>query len=116
MMTSDGVVLSRVDTALRAAHPNAVDQGATEREYFFDSEADTAVMLDEYWNWRKTPGRIHEAIEVDATFGLGTSIAITPAVPQMTVVDDSRSINVLARVRAFAADYTIERHSVELLG
>lgn len=116
MMTTDGVVMSRVDTALRTAHPNAQDEGNQEREYFFDSEADTNAMVDELWNWRKTPGRIHEAVEFDTATGLGTTIALTPAVPLATVVDETRGLNVTARVRAFAADYTKERYSAELLG
>lgn len=117
MMTSDGVVLSRVDTALRALQPNAADEGGEEREYFFDSEADTNVLVDEYWNWRKTVGRPHEAVEIEATtVAFGSTVALTPAVPQFTIVDDSRGINVLTKLRAFAADYTIERHSLELLG
>ncbi len=117
MMTSDGVVLSRVDTALRALHPNAVDEGGEEREYFFDSEADTAVMVDEYWNWRKVPGRPHEAVEIEATtVAFGSTVSLTPAVPQFTAIDDSRGMNTVLKLRAFAADYTIERHSLELLG
>src|SRR4051812_25184486 len=116
MMTSDGVALSRVDSALRTAQPNASDENGTEREYFFDTQADTDAMIDEYWNWRKTPGRVHEAVETDSGFGLGTTVAVSPAIPQFTVVDDGRGINALARVRAFAVDYTKERYSVELLG
>lgn len=116
MMTTDGVVLSRVDTVLRAAHPNATDEGDQEIEMFFDSDADADVLLDERWNWKKTAGRIHEAVEVDASFGFGTLIAVAPTVPNLTVQDSSRSLNVVAKVRAFAADYTIERHSIELLG
>jgi hypothetical protein len=116
MMTSDGVVLSRVDAALRAVHPNAVDEGGTEREYFFDSEADTAVLVDEYWNWRKTPGRPHEAIEVEVGLGLGTTTPVAPAVPQLLVTDADRSLAGLLKVRAFAVDHGIDRHSVEVLG
>lgn len=116
MMTTDGIVLSRVDTALRAAQPNATDEGDQEIEMFFDSEADAGVLLDERWNWKKTVGRIHEAVEVDTGFGFGTLIAVAPAIPVLTVQDPSRNLNVVAKVRAFAADYTTERYSIEVLG
>lgn len=116
LMTSDGIVLSRVDLAVRAAHPNAADASGSDREFFFDNEADQAALLDEYFNWRKQPGRIHEAVEVEATFGLGISIALTPAIPQVNALDDGRGLNVFAKIRAYAADYTTERFSLELLG
>lgn len=116
LMTTDGVVLSRVDSALRAANPNAVDDGDSEIEMFFDSETDGAVLLDERWNWQKTVGRIHEAVEVDTSFGFGTLIAVAPAIPNLNVLDSSRNLIVVAKVRAYASDYTIERHSIELLG
>jgi hypothetical protein len=116
MMTTDGVVISRVDAALRVAHPNAADEGSTEREYFFDDETDTAVMVDEYFNWRKAPGRPHEAVEFGAGLGLGTIVAVTPAVPQATVIDESRGIGSVCKVRAFAVDHGKDRYSVELLG
>lgn len=115
MMVNDGIVESRVDATLRTNRPNAIDEGSEEREMFFDSEADTDAMVDEYWNWRKTPGRIHEAVEIEIVTGIG-STAVTPAVPKMTAVDAERGINVAANIRALAADYTIERISIELLG
>lgn len=114
--TVDGVALSKVDVDLRAAHPNAVDLGDKEIEMFFDSEVDAQVLLDERWNWLKTAGRIHEAVEVESSFGLGTTKAVTPTIPTMTVIDAKRNLNATAKVRAFVADYTTERHSVELLG
>lgn len=114
--TVDGVVLSRVDTVLRAAFPDAVDMGDQEIEMFFDSPADADVVLTERWNWQKTAGRLHEAVEVEASLGLGTIVPLTPAVPQMTVVDEKRGIGAVAKVRALASDYSTERHSVELLG
>lgn len=115
-MTTDGVQLSRVDTSIRVADPNAVDEGGSEIEMFFDTDADAGTLLDERWNWRKTRNRIHEAVEVETGFGLGTTVAVVPAVPRMTVQDDSRNLNQTVNIRAFAVDYTKERYSLELLG
>lgn len=113
---SDGVMLTRSDAAIRTLHPNAIDTGETEREMFFDTAADADVLLDELWNWRKLAGRLHEAVEVDSSLGLGTTVPVAPTVPYMTVIDEDRAINAQAKIRAFAVDYGTERYSVELLG
>lgn len=114
--TVDGVALSRVDPALRAANPDAVDEGSSEIEMFFDDPADADVLLDERWNWRKQIARPHEAVEVEETLGLGTTQAIVPTIPQFTIRDASRGIDAQVKARAFVADHRVDRYSVELVG
>jgi hypothetical protein len=48
---NDGVVLSKVDAAIKANHPNAEDAGSSEIEMFFDNAGDAQALLDERWNW-----------------------------------------------------------------
>ena len=114
--TTDGVALSRVDTALRVAMPSAVDEGGSEIEMFFDLAADGEVLLEERWQLVKSLTRIHEAVETETSMGLGTTVPLSPAVPRFTLVDSPRGINQTASVRAFVIDRAAERYSVELLG
>lgn len=114
--TVDGVALSRVDAALRAEHPDAIDDGSAEIEMFFDDPVDADLLLEERWTWRKQVGRIHEAVEVSDSLGLGTTVPVVPAVPQFQVRDAKRLIDTTAKTRAFVADHQADRYSVELLG
>lgn len=111
---NDGVVLSKVDATLKAEHPNAVSQDS-ELETFFDTAADAQVLLDERWQWKSSLGRAREMIEFDSGLNLGTSVAVTPAVPTITVTDEKRGIIAqVAKIRAYAIDYNTERYAVEL--
>lgn len=116
LSTSDGVVISRADPTLRQNHPNAVDQGDSEIEMFYDTAADGEAMLEERWQLVKSTNRFHEAIETDSSFGLGTTVPITPALPTISVTDEDRGIDGTAVIRASAADYQAERYSLELIG
>lgn len=114
---NDGVVLSKVDTTIKTNHPNAEDDGDNEIEMFFDSSADAQVLLDERWNWKSTAGRPREQIELDSSFGLGTTVAIAPAVPKFTITDDDRGIAAVScMTRAYSIDYNVERYAIELVG
>lgn len=114
MSISDGVVLSKVDATIKTNHPNAVED-SQELEMFFDAAADAQVLLDERWNWKSSVGRAREQIEFDSGFGLGTLIAVTPAVPTITISDAARGIAAVpAMVRAYSVDYGTERYAVEL--
>jgi hypothetical protein len=111
---NDGVLLSHADAAIKTAHPNAVGDD-TEIESFFDDEADAQVLFDERWNWKSAAGRVRQMIEVASSFGLGTTVAVTPALPTITITDEIRAIsNVVAMVRAYAIDYNTDRYAVEL--
>lgn len=113
--TVDGVVLTKVDPAIKALHMNAEDMDQ-EREMFFDDPADAQVLVDELWDWKSAAGRPREAAEVDASLGLGTVVPIAPAVPQFNIIDESRGIDMPAMVRAYAVDHNSDRYSVELAG
>lgn len=111
---NDGVLLSKVDAALKGNHPNAVSED-NEIESFFDTQADAQVLLDERWAWRSAIGRAREQIEMDSAFGLGTTIPVTPALPKITITDERRSIvGVAMMVRGYAIDYNTDRYAVEL--
>ena len=113
---NDGVLLSKVDTALKDEHPNAVGED-NEIESFFDARADAQVLLDERWAWKSAVGRPRELLEFTTGFGLGTSVALTPALPRMTITDETRAILAASViVRAYAVDYNSERYAAELVG
>lgn len=114
---NDGIVLSKIDAAIKANHPNAEDSGENEIEMFFDNSADAQVLLDERWNWKSAAGRPREQIEIDSTFGLGTLIPVTPAVPRFTITDSDRGIAAaLCMARSYSLDYNTDRYAVELAG
>lgn len=110
----DGQVLSRVDPLLKQTYPGASE--LPEIEMFFDDIADAEALLEERWAWQRQAGRPREAVEFEDTLGLGTSIPLVPAVPQFTVIDESRSIDTIAIVKAYAADFNTDRYAVELTG
>ena len=112
--TQDGVALIYEDDVLKAAQPAAIDAG--EIETFFRYRADALVLLNERATLLAGVGQLHEAIEVDEVLGIGTTTAVYPVVPSFQVIDDSRSINVVARTRSVSFDMTIDRYSVELVG
>lgn len=117
--TSDGIVVSTdkaTGDAIKATHADARDLGTSEIEMFFDDPADASVLLNERFAYLSQVGPVHEGIEVEDNLGLGTTIAITPAVPKFRIVDESRLLDTEARVRAFARDMTTDRYSVEVLG
>lgn len=113
---NDGVLLSRVDATVKANDPGATSDDS-EIESFFDTAADAQVLLDERFNWKSVGGRPHDQVEFDSTLGLGTTQAITPAAPTITITDASRNIAAtVAKIRAYAIDYTTERYAVEIVG
>ncbi len=114
--SNDGIVISRVDAALKANFPAAEDRGSDEIEMFFRFQADAEAMVDERWNVLKQISRPHEGVEISTDLGLGVTIAVTPRVPKFTVIDAGRGLNAALNVRAFVQDGTTDRFSIELLG
>lgn len=112
--TVDGVLLSKVAPLIKTTYPGANEQ--REIEMFFDSAADGQVLLDERWAWQSKANRIREAVELDVGLGLGTAVPLTPALPQFTVIDESRDISTSAIVKAYAANFDTDRYAVELIG
>ena len=113
--SNDGIVISRVDDAIKAKYPNAEDFGTSEIEMFFRNQADADAMLDEKWNALKVANRVHEGVEITQDLGLGTTIQLSPVVPRLQTIDESRGIDASLAVRAFVQDMTTDRYSIELL-
>lgn len=112
--TQDGELLTYEDAALKAAHPIAKDQG--EISTYIRYSSDAALLLAERGVLQGGVGKLHEAVEVDQSLGIGTDIPITPQVPTFTAIDDTRDLNAPARLRAVVQDFETERYSVELIG
>lgn len=121
LYTVDGVVVTSptspsVGLAIQAADPAARDLGDTEIPMFFDNASDAQAMLDEKFGVVSQIYPVHEGIELDDTLGLGRSIALAPAVPTFRIVDESRQIDAVARLRAYSWNMDSNRFSVEVLG
>lgn len=119
--TADGVVVTSptnpaVSAAILAADPKAKDTGDGDIETFFDTIADAQAMLDERFAILSQIGAPHEGIEVEERLGIGTSIAIAPAVPMFRIVDEERGMDRNVRLRAFVSEMGTDRFSVEVLG
>lgn len=112
--TNDGEVITSEDPALKAAHPEALDLGSTELEFFFKLPAHAQIQLDEKLSGRSHPAPLCEGVEVEETLGIGIDIAISPVVPSFGFIDENRLIDTVARTRAFAYETGSDRFSVEL--
>ena len=113
--TSDGVVLTVEDLAIRANNPDAKGTGQGEVEMFFDDAADAQIVLDERFALLSRVSALHEGIEVRDDMGLGDDIPYTPNVPCFTIIDDTRSINKVCRTRAVVYEAGSDRYSVEVV-
>lgn len=112
--TQDGVALTYRDDALKAAQPGALDAG--EIPTFCRYRADALALLNERATLQATVGGFHEAIEVDETLGIGTTVPVAPSVPSFRAVDDRRGVNTIGRTRSASFDMGVDRYSVELVG
>src|SRR3546814_18030321 len=70
--TTDGVVITSEDPALKVTHPDAVDLGSEEKEMFFVSSAHAQILLDETLELRSKANACHVGVEVDESLGVGT--------------------------------------------
>ena len=114
--TVDGVLLTLDALAVQAAYPNAVDEGDSEIEMFFDDPDDAAVLLAERFSLVSRPLRPHEAVEVDDAISIGQDTIDAGALPQFQVIDATRHIDVLAITVGLAFDMSADRYSTELVG
>jgi hypothetical protein len=113
--TSDGVVITSEDLALKLAHPEAEDRGTDEIEMFFVDPAHAQILLNEKLILVSNPSPIHEGVEVEESLGIGTTIGLAPVVPNFRFIDETRGIDVVARTRGIAYETGSDRYSVELL-
>src|SRR3546814_13245244 len=94
--TTDGVVITSEDPALKVTHPDAVDLGSEEKEMFFVSSAHAQILLDETLELRSKANACHVGVEVDETLGVGTHTAIAPGVPCSRSINEADYINALS--------------------
>lgn len=113
--TSDGIMLTKELASIKTNQIDAQESGDTEVEMFFDLAANGQTLLDERFAILSQISGLHEGIEVEDSLGLGTTIPLTPSVPCVRVIDDSRSIDEVVRVRALAYDGQTDRYSLEVL-
>jgi hypothetical protein len=119
--TADGVVITSpaspaASAAIRVADPTARDLGESEIPMFFDNISDAQALLDEKFAFVSKIAPIHEGIEVEESLGLGRAVSILPSVPKFRVIDASRSIDLVATMRAYSFNMGSGRFSVEVLG
>lgn len=113
--TNDGVVIIAENAALKATHPDAVDESTDEKEMFFVNPAHAQIFLDECLALRSKPMGLHEGVEVDDNLGVGTKIPIAPVVPSFRFLDSEHGVDVVARTRGFIYEMGQDRCSVELM-
>lgn len=113
--TTDGVVITASDSAIVTNHPEAVDLSTEEIEMFFDSTADGQIVLDERFAILSQINGAHEAVVVEETLGLGSTIPITPTTPCFRVIDEDRNLDTTLRTRAYAYEAGSDKYSIELI-
>lgn len=116
---NDGRLVASPDKAtsdaLKAAHIDAQNGGDSVIEMLWDNADHAQTILDERFDYVGAIDPLHEGIEVDESLKLGTDVPVAPVVPSFTVVDETRSIDTVCRTRAYAADISSDRYSVEVL-
>jgi hypothetical protein len=113
--TSDGVIVTSLDAALKTAHPEAEDDGNEVIDMFFDSTTHAQVVLTERFALLSQINAPHEAVVVEESLGLGSTVPLTPSTPCFRVVDDERGIDAVLRTRAYAYEAGSDQFSIELM-
>jgi hypothetical protein len=113
--TSDGVALTREDLAIRDNHPDARDDATGELEMFFDNPADAQLVLNERFDLLSQISALHEGIEINEDFGFGSTVPLAPQVPAFRILDEKRSLDKVARTRAWVYEAGGDRYSVEVI-
>jgi hypothetical protein len=118
-LTNPGVRLVSPDQeaadAIKAVHIDAKDMSGSEIEMFCVDPDHAQALLDEKAAVLTLLDPVHEGIEVEESLGVGNAIPISPKVPSFLVIDESRGIDQVCRLRAFASDMHRDRYSVEVL-
>lgn len=113
--TREGVDIEEADLTIKSAHRDAIDLGNQVQQTFVRDVGDAETLLAERFTLLSTIEPFHHAVEVDERLAIGTSIAVGPEVPNFRIVQDSKDIDVVARMRAFAYDTETDRMSVEVI-
>ena len=114
--TSDGVLITLKDEAIKQRDPNALDTGERELGMFFDDPAHGQIVAAELFAYVSAEGRPNEGIEIPDNLGLGTSVPVFPRAPRAHLIDDSRGINVIAAIRAYSFDMAEDAYAMEFVG
>lgn len=114
--TSDGVLITLQDEAIKTADPNASNTGDNAIDMFFDDPDDARVVAEELFSFLSFAGRPHEAIEIEDGLGLGSTTAIFPLAPRASIRDDTRRIDTVAIIRAYSFDMDSDAYALELIG
>lgn len=113
--TSDGVVITSSTPSILTNHPEAEDLGDSVIDMFFDSSSDAAAVLAERFGILSQISALHEAVVVEESLGLGSTIGITPTTPCFRIIDQDRGIDTVLRTRAYAYEAGSDQFSIELL-
>jgi hypothetical protein len=105
--TSDGVLITVKNAAIKDRDPSAEDTKDSERPLFFDNPAHGQVLTNELYAFLSAEGKPHEAVETGDTLGLGGAVPIFPKAPQL----DAR-----AAIRAYSFDMASDTYAIELVG
>lgn len=106
------------DAGVKANYPDAKPAGINSDavyDSFFDATVDAQFMLNERFNIQKVV-RLHEAAESDTPLGFGNGIALSPTLPQVRMIDDTRGLNRLMLIKGLAFDRNTDRNAVEAMG
>lgn len=114
--TSDGVLITLQDEAIKTADPNASNTGDNDIDMFFDDPADAQVVAEELFSFLSLVGRPHEAVEIEDSLGLGSTVPIFPLAPRASIRDDTRQIDTVAIIRAYSFDMDSDAYALELIG
>lgn len=114
--TSDGVLITVKNEAIKERDPNAQDTGDREISMFFDVAEHGDILADELFAYVGAEGRPHEGIETGDTLGLGSTVPVFPRSPRARIVDAEREIDTVAVVRAYSFDMASDTYALELVG
>src|SRR3546814_13127242 len=91
--TTDGVVITSEDPALKVTHPDAVDLGSEEKEMFFVSSAHAQSLLAENLELTSKATTCHVRDAAAESLGVGTTTAIATSVPRDRYIDEGTKKN-----------------------
>ncbi|MET0373943.1 MAG: hypothetical protein ABW128_06760 [Rhizorhabdus sp.] len=114
--TSDGVLITVKNEAIKDRDPAAEDMKDRERPLFFDDSDHGQVLTNELYAFLAAEGKPHEAVETADTLGLGLTKPVFPKAPQVQVEDTTRGLKSRCAIRAYSFDMSSDTYAIELVG
>jgi len=114
--TSDGVLITIKNAAIKDRDPNAEDTKDKERPLFFNDPAHGQVLTNELFAFLAAEGKPHEAVETADTLGLGGVVPIYPRAPRVRIIDHTRQLDARAAIRSYSFDMSSDTYAIELVG